>query len=171
MKQNKAIQLAYLAGVIDSDGCISIHKTTYKSYKGGKAPSYRLQVLMNTPDGKIMDYLYGIFGGKIYACQNHGLGERTIYRWEVNGSKAGELCKKMIPFLRYKKKQAEVGYRFQTLFEKQNRGLTYRTTPLTEREIQEREKLYQLSRDLKRIFTPPAAVETKRSESSKDDKR
>ena len=176
MKQNKAIKLAYLAGTIDSDGCITIKKLIRHSYKGGKSPAYTLQISINSPDGRIIDWCYGAFGGSVYKCKPYGFkmnGEpkMEVLRWQIIGNPAAQICKKLIPFLRYKKNQAEEGWRFQCLFNKQNKNLPYRWGRMTEYELEQREKSYQRLKDLKKIFIPSAVVETKRDESSKDDKR
>jgi len=164
MKQNKSIQLAYLAGVIDSDGCISINKSKNR---------YHLQILVNSPDGRILDWCYGVFGGNRYFIKSSEYQENRmdVWRWEITCGKAAELCKKLIPFLRYKKQQAEVGYRFNCLIKRQNKNLPYRWERLTEKELEQREELYLELRKLKQIFVPCAVVETKRDKSSKDDMR
>jgi len=171
MKQNKGIKLAYLAGVIDSDGSIAIGKHTKRVVN----PQYHLQIVVNQADGRIIDWLYGAFGGRVFSTGiRPTLGTREMWRWEIRGHKAGEICKKLIPFLRYKKHQAEIGYRLQTLIEKgcKNSGQrNYRSKPLTKKEIDQREMLYQKMKQLKQIFIPCAAAETKRSKPSNDGKR
>lgn len=164
MKQSKHIQYSYLAGTVDSDGCIAIKKTMQATNNTGHS-SYNLQILLNSPDGRQIDWLFGTFGGNIYKTfSQKGI---VIWRWQINGEKAADLCKKMIPFLKYKKDQAQIGYQFQCLFNRQNKNLPYRREILMESELNQREKLYLKLRRLKKIFLKPrAAAETKRDRSS-----
>lgn len=162
MKQNKAIVLAYVAGTIDSDGCIAIKKT--KKSKRLISPHYTLQVLLNSPDGRQIDYLYGNYGGRIY--KTYANSGKIIWRWEVASRRAANLCKKLIPFLRYKKEQAELAVQFQSKIER------HRAKQLPIYEVERREKLYRKMQDLKKIFLAPrAVVETKRDDPLKNGKR
>lgn len=163
MKQNKGTKIAYTAGVIDSDGCISI------GYQ--KPNNYDLTILLNSPDGRIIDFLYGCWGGSIYKTKAYqtrkdGTNGRDVWRWELKGDKVMWLCKRMIPFLRYKKEQAQIAVQFQTHKNKGIQislsGIKYRTCKLLSHEIEFRANLYKKMRSLKQIFVKPrAVVETK----------
>ena len=171
MKQNKGLKYAYLAGVIDSDGCIAIKKS-----KKGKTWHYSLQVLVNQADGRMADYLFGAFGGKVYKTKAYQKGRKEIYRWQVTCKQAAKICKRLIPFLRYKKPQAELAVRFDTIIDNQtqptkNGVQRHRAKELEPHELALREECYQQMRSLKKEFMPSAAVTTKRDDSSGDEKR
>jgi len=182
MKQNKGLQLAYLA-----DGCITISKHAPRAQCQQKSPNYRVGIHINQVDGRMLDYIKGIFGGKIYVCKQYGHGNATVYRWEiVSQDKAQALLKLLAPFLRYKKKQAEYAYQFCCLKNRQEKdrlrrmkessgtdiiGRSKPVRKLTNNQLKEREDLFLKIKKEKHTFVPSAAVETKRSESSKDGKR
>ena len=102
MKQQKGFKYAYIAGLIDGEGCIAIHKNN-----GG----HSLAVTINQNDGKILDYCMGVFGGNIYS----GLNDRnlTMYKWVLPNEKAMKMLKKILPFLTRKKEEAEVAIAFE----------------------------------------------------------
>ncbi len=178
MKQKNHIRYAYLAGAIDCDGSICIHKVNPSENRRMINPSYILQMIVSGADGRIMDYLYGTFGGAIYFVPSQAeyvkngkqFGGQPQYRWEVRTNLAAELCKKIVPLLRIKKKQAELAVRFQQVVNKQNNYQSTRSIKLTIKESEIREQMYLEMRRLKKEYLPSAVVETKRDNSSKDEK-
>jgi len=166
MKQSNTSKYSYLAGVIDSDGCIRIQKdfnTRSKHLKRAKNISHSLHIDVTQKDGRIINYLYGTFGGRV-GTHKSGINKEYYYYWKITSSKAKYVLKRILPFLRYKKKQAEIGIRLQTQIEKRKSNLAGRE--LTDRDLEFREQLYQEIKKEKKTFIPCAAVETKRSESS-----
>ena len=184
MKQQLAFRYAYAAGVIDSDGCILIAKasdTNLRRRFSKVNPSYRLMVTVNLSDGRVLDVLYGWFGGRVYASKSmrtlpiryedgriYGGYGRQMYRWEITQAKAKDFLKKLLPFLVYKKLQAEVGIAFYTHYEGYNQPMKFgRYLPTEVQEVQLRESYYLKLRELKQQFRPSrAAAETKRADSS-----
>jgi hypothetical protein len=103
--------LAYLAGAIDSDGCISIKKSTYHMRVRGDATnavySERLMLKQVTP--QIPELLHDSFGGMLSldapSCKRNG---RPLWNWQTTDKKAASACAALLPFLRVKKRQAEL---------------------------------------------------------------
>lgn len=170
MKSDKAKKLAYIAGIIDGEGCIIITRSRNTAYdervkaieKGGGRPLknpkpqnewyYNLRVCVKMTDGKVIDYLYGVFGGVTGYREGDEVRKRQ-YDWVITGTKAASALKEMLPFLVAKKNQAELGIRFM-LKRKQGRPVdqTFDTWCASE---------------LKRMHAEPhdsAVVETKRNE-------
>jgi hypothetical protein len=164
MKKERAIKLAYAAGIIDADGCISL--TRVKKYE-------RFQVCMNSTDGRMIDWLYGNFGGSVLRYQPYQENRKTVYRWNLTSEKAYQLCKDLIPFLKYKTKQAEIALRFWNDLRKHStcykNGRPYRLSKLSNSELVLRDQLIKEMKIEKDKFIPPkckfAAVENKRDES------
>lgn len=153
MKQQKAVKYAYSAGVIDADGCISIDKRNKRKKNRQLNPTYTLTVLVSGIDCRIHNFLKGVWGGRIYQQLRKEDNKNTIYRWEIVNSKAKEMLKKILPFLRYKKKQAELAIRFQIIKEKQNPN-GWRWETLTKKELQIRRELHKKIQELKKEFIP-----------------
>ncbi len=146
MKKSNQTKLSYAAGILDGEGCITINKKKIRNgnYKG-LFDNYYLSVIVTQKDGKIVDWLYGNFGGCIYL---HWKGTKTGYshEWVLNYQNAASFLKQILPFLTYKKPQAEVAIRFQSRI---NVGQTH----LNEHELNIRKKIYEELSSLKHIST------------------
>lgn len=93
-------KLAYLAGLIDGEGCIST--------SCGTNSSVRIAVSMCTPQGP--QFMAEVFGGSIrlQAMSKSAFGRRPQYRWEARACKAEVVIRALLPYLREKREQAEV---------------------------------------------------------------
>ena len=117
MKRTKENKLAYAAGIIDGEGCISIYKKPIRNGQyQGKLTNYHLTVVVTQKDGKMVDWLYGNFGGSVSL---HKKWERPdekcwTHEWTLNYQNAANFLKQVLPFLVSKKKQAEIAIRFQS---------------------------------------------------------
>jgi hypothetical protein len=134
-KQSKE-NLAYLAGVIDSDGYIGVLKS--KAQPGNtKNPQYGLTVNVTNTSKVLMDWLVENFGGKVYTRKHKpGLNWKPTYNWILGYRAAKELLEEVLEFLVIKKDRAELGIRLMTGWVKDNRG----THP---DELARREGIYQ----------------------------
>jgi len=169
MKQTKAIKLSYLAGFIDGEGCIMIAKRNPRMDKNGLyriSVSYSILLTISQRDGAIMDWLTGNFGGSVQWKDR----ENPCYIWNITHKKAAKVLKDVLPFLKYKKPQAEIALRLQSRLKKTKRGDNGRALPLMENEIKIRENMYLECKNLKHIYKESeyrnkldndAAVETK----------
>ena len=94
--------LAYLAGVIDSDGCINIQKQ-----KAGKwAANYQPRVAVKQVTPQAPDLLYGTFGGSLWVQRPNAKRGRPLHVWVVHSAAAGDALRQLLPFLRIKPEQA-----------------------------------------------------------------
>lgn len=59
---NGAVALAYLAGVIDSDGCIAISKY-YDTKKPNRSPRYVVDLTVVNTSVRLMNWLVDNYGG------------------------------------------------------------------------------------------------------------
>ena len=185
MKQNRSIQLAYLAGVMDSDGCITILKHNVREEVQQRKSVYNLNLIINMADGRPLNYIRGIFGGTITSQLNSH--NTMIYTWRLNHDKSGALCKLLIPFLRFKKKQAEIAVQFwyykqkctkirKFLMSRHSDGYDSigRKKPIrsfSNEQLIKMNQLYLKIRELKTSYVSPAGAETKQLRQSKDCKR
>lgn len=103
------IELAYCAGVIDSDGTIGIKRSTYNMRVLGDAtqPTYSERIKVKQVEPEAVALLHGIFGGS-YRIEKTGLKSgRPLYAWQVTDRKASIVAAALHPYLRIKKAQAE----------------------------------------------------------------
>jgi len=168
MKKDRKSLIAYAAGIMDGEGCFTIWGG--KRYNSRSHRRFACRISVGNTNGKILDLLYGLFGGSIRTKSNKD-PKTEQYRneliWELSSSKAKKACKLMLPFLRAKRKQAELLIRFQTrleVFKKRCRKAKKRWV-LSEHEIEQREKLRlaMIEANKTKIVLPSAGVSTKQA--------
>jgi hypothetical protein len=104
-------EICYLAGIIDSDGCISISKM-----KPGKQrtinPRYVLTVNVVNTSEKLMNWLVEKFGGRYKVRRRVLETHKFTFDWWFNNGKALELLKTIEPYLIVKRERARLGIEF-----------------------------------------------------------
>jgi len=119
-------QLAYLAGLVDGEGCLSCNRA------GGKCISPTLQVA-NT-NRTVLEWCRLLFGGSIFRLAKQKAIHKQAYTWSSCGKNAIAIVQELLPHLKIKKKQAKVFIQF----EMKKAGWPR----LTLKEKMEREKLF-----------------------------
>lgn len=134
-------QIAYLAGVIDSDGYIGILKS--KPYAGNtKNPAYGLTVNVTNTSEKMMDWLQSTFGGKIYTrAMPKNENWKQCYNWVVGYQNAREVLLLVKDYLVVKQDRALLGIELMENWVTDNRG-----TPADE--VSRRERIYRKFKEL-----------------------
>jgi hypothetical protein len=129
------VQRAYLAGIIDGEGCFNI-------YRSGKRPrvDYALRVHVMTTSKELAVWLSANIGGSIHSRESKH-GWKTRYEWFFDRSVIDELIKTIRPYLVIKPKQADLALRFRESF-------ATRTAPLTPNVRALREDCYQAMKRL-----------------------
>ena len=98
MINNKIIDeedLAYAAGFIDGEGCLSVGKT------------WKIAISCSNTDKPTIKWLHKNFGGSYYSSKrkrkpNH----RTMHTWQIVSLNAYNFCKMIVPYLKIKTEQA-----------------------------------------------------------------
>lgn len=98
MQNNK---LAYCAGVIDSDGCIGMYKRPNQN-------GYRIRVSAAQVKQPAIKLLHELFDGAMFIKNRPSKNWRNLYWWEVTSRDAEKCLRKLLPYLRVKKPQAEL---------------------------------------------------------------
>ena len=96
----------YTAGIIDGEGCISI------GCKKGKEYALNVQVVNTNYD--LMEYLKKIWGGGIAKHTTDMEKWKDSYMWTLSLTNLSRFLKEIIPYLKLRKKQAEIGIKFRT---------------------------------------------------------
>ena len=130
------IDMAYLAGIMDGDGCFSIIKQ-----KTTAAPLYYPFLQFTNLRKEIIDFCQENFGGSIVALKKHickdGSTGRQVYRWRIRSiENVKPVLTKLIPFLKIKKERAEFLLEFVNTFEFE------RGKPLAHDKLVDRERSY-----------------------------
>ena len=101
--------LAYLAGVIDSDGSIGVKRSTYnmRITKTSSQPIYSEHVTITQAEPHAIDLACATFGGWIGVQAAAGPRRRPIGKWHLHSAAAGRALVLLLPYLRIKRAQAE----------------------------------------------------------------
>lgn len=145
--QREAIQLAYLAGIIDGEGTIGIVKSNKKNWN----PQYSAGIGIGMSDKETVETLLKMFTPDRKLLIECVPNRKTIYRWRVIGNKAvPPILKIFLPYLRIKREQAEIVIKFCET-RKSDRTKTGKTHFTTPEELQRREEFYQKIKKLNAV--------------------
>ena len=97
--------LAYLAGIIDADGCIRISKD--KPTSDRVTPSYHARVHVRMVERAAVDLLDATFGGHVWTQKPNAARGRQLHVWDISDAKAQHALELLLPYLRVKRAQAE----------------------------------------------------------------
>ena len=164
MKKDKAMLLAYTAGIIDGEGTIGIRKKTYEIDPSRMFFVPRIVVGMIT--AQPLDLLFGLFGGAIRIRKSGSLEHPEItpmFVWEISSEKAGKVAKQVLPFLRVKREQAQILIRMQGRINKGKKIWLKNHIRISEHELEKRKELYlQMKKlNLAKSVYPRAGATTK----------
>jgi hypothetical protein len=98
-------EAAYLAGLIDGEGCI--HATTTNRAPHRKTRGLQLLLEVWNTNEEIIDYLHGQFGG-YRGTQDRFAQQKPLHVWRVSIGGVREILPQLMPYLRIKRRQAEV---------------------------------------------------------------
>ncbi len=106
---NKTI-LAYLAGVMDSDGYFTIKRATYniRVLKDSKNPHYQEQAGLKQVQPEAIKLILRNFGGSFFKSKPYAKNGKNLFCVLLSCRKANFFVKKIYPYLRIKKKQASL---------------------------------------------------------------
>jgi hypothetical protein len=105
---------AYLAGIIDGEGCITAFKN-----KGKKTvnPEFRIQMTDRNPIDLFSEY----FGGNVSTHIPKEVKHKISYVYHTTGKKTHEILKLVTPYLKVKKSQAKMAMEIYNLKQVPNR--------------------------------------------------
>ena len=99
---------AYVAGLVDGEGSLGIQKEDRK---------YQARIRVCMTDEFIIKWLYESFGGYFSTRTFNNDKWKTAYEWDIHSNRLVKpFLDKIYPYLRVKKKQAEVIKEFQRTF-------------------------------------------------------
>ena len=103
------ITLAYLAGVLDSDGTIGIKRNTYavRVIRDSEQPTYSERIHIRQVEPHALNLFSDTFGGRLGITKPSAAHARPLYYWGQTDRKAANTLLALLPYLRIKKAQAE----------------------------------------------------------------
>lgn len=113
------LDIAYLAGFVDGEGCfyigsmINVSKSTGKKY-----PNFNCSLKISNNDHSILEWITETFGGRITKFNKNRMKDRNHFTYEVymTGNLCHDVSKMLIPFLKVKKEQAKIMVQFRETF-------------------------------------------------------
>lgn len=147
---------AYIAGFVDGEGYIGITKdNSRRNYR--RTDFYKAVVKVANTNKEIIQWLKDSFGGTLYYRKRDNDNWKNALCWTLEGKNLIPFIDKIYPYLRVKKKQAEIVKKFRKTFKKGSysyikrdarNGGTFVSTTLNKDVVQHREALYKQIREL-----------------------
>lgn len=131
----------YMAGFFDGEGYVGL----LKRKRSETYIEYIVQASIGQKDGGTMDWVKENFGGHLHLVKRDG-----SYYWIISNKAAFLFLKRVVPYLKYKKPQAELAIEF---FEGRPK-----TQHLLDEEYERREKLYVKLKKAKKVFEKSTLV-------------
>lgn len=122
MNEMSDVELAWLAGLVDSEGCI--HSRPSGRIEKGDTLPYRMQLKIAMCHRETVERAQAIVGlGTVGKYEYKGRPKwRTSWSWSVYGWRAIELLNLLVPYMVTKGEEAEQALRWIDLEERHNQG-------------------------------------------------
>lgn len=105
--------IAYFAGLFDGEGTITVY--IKNGVKGGTAVLY---VALGSTDMKVTAEMKSVFGGCLTTPRISSTRSKRLSRdWKATNGNAAEFLKLVYPFLRIKKRQAALAFKFRKIMD------------------------------------------------------
>lgn len=103
-----AVDLAYCAGVLDSDGTIGIRRSTYsmRVVKDSEQATYSERLSVKQVEPQAVSLLWSLFGGSLYVQRGSVKNGRALHSWTITDLRAARCLRLVLPYLRIKREQA-----------------------------------------------------------------
>lgn len=100
--------LAYLAGLVDGEGSISIGSYAVTSIG---TPQFTTYLSITNTNKDMIDWLFNNFGTKPIPYTSNQLSKNCrlpVWRWQITGDKLLHICEIILPYIVAKKRQVEI---------------------------------------------------------------
>lgn len=146
-KQPAPTDLAYIAGLIDGEGTVGIYKKN--PIKPTHKVAYRERVAISNSNTEVLDYIHQFFPGCIAKNTRYSDKHSPMFRLEYHVLKARPILEACLPYMRIKKKQAEMvlAYRDNIVIDQFHN--------LPQEELDKREWYYQELKKLNKTGVQP----------------
>lgn len=120
----KNTELAYIAGVLDSDGYFTLRRITYamRVLKNAKNPCYAERVGLKQVSQEATDLIHKNYRGYYRIEKPTAKNGKPLHSLQLTHLKAHKLIKDVYPYLRIKKKQAKILLRLRAHISKGKQG-------------------------------------------------
>jgi hypothetical protein len=115
----KPTDLAYMAGIVDGEGCFFMCKLPKKAGDGYVTEHYRGLLKIDNTDIRLLDWIDTAFSGTSSArCRSTSTRkfEREVFTWTATGDRLLDLCEQILPYLVIKKEQCAIMIKFRKTY-------------------------------------------------------
>jgi len=120
-KQYTDLQIGYIAGIMDSDGCFFIGNFSRSKTTDNKF--YQTVLTVANTEESMIDRLvkdYGGLKGKYTPKQTPKNSRRPVYKWTATGKRLEHLCEIMLNNLSAKKNQCEIMIKMRETYKRRS---------------------------------------------------
>jgi hypothetical protein len=150
MKKLSETEKAYLAGLWDGDGHISIYKQ--KSYNYPDKVQYVLRITLTMTHKPTLEFCMNITGiGTIHKLQDTENTRRNLYQWRLAARKAEDVLREIYPYMKKRKSEADIALRFRDTIGRSSNKSKYKSEELWQHTLDIREELKQELHKIKLI--------------------
>lgn len=113
------IKLAYLAGIVDGEGCFWIGTIRRKYGDGYVNNHYRGVLKVCNTDERLIQWMIDNFQGTHSAQSKHqpkAKLNRMVYDWVVTGERLLDISHQLMPYLVIKKEQCQIMIKFRNTY-------------------------------------------------------
>ncbi|KKL58176.1 hypothetical protein LCGC14_2228020 [marine sediment metagenome] len=112
MQELSATELAWLAGFIDGEGCITLN--IGKAGKGRNFnTNYAAIIRIGNTKLRLLEHCQNIAGGRIVSQQTYGINDKPHWQWYLGSNKARRLLLEVKPYLVGKSEVADLVIKLQ----------------------------------------------------------
>lgn len=101
------VDIAYIAGLIDGEGCIRVKKNRAYECQGRATPGYHASVQVRMVDEGAIRFLAENLGGWYYREKKHAAKGRPLFCYSASDKRAETILRAILPYLRVKQDAAE----------------------------------------------------------------
>ena len=102
---------AYLAGMIDGEGCIQVIRGTSRHHRTGA--EHRLNVSLSGTAPTFPRWLQARWQGNVHRKPRKTASGRSVWMWSVGSIQARDFLSSVLPFLTLKREEAQLALEFQ----------------------------------------------------------
>lgn len=107
--------LAYMAGLIDGEGYVSVLKIKRPLAKHSGVSDFRTMLVVKMCDPQAIKWIHRTFGGTKAFYEAKELRSGGYWKWTADGDNAAAILKAVYPYLRVKKRLAALAFKFRKI--------------------------------------------------------
>jgi hypothetical protein len=113
LNATRLVELAYIAGLFDGEGCVVIAKRVIARHRTPARHQYILMVSLTNTNRPILDRLKEMFGGVIVTAKHKKSHWLPCYTWSITARRGARFLRRIHRRVRIKSAQVDLALNFQ----------------------------------------------------------